>query len=357
MMTNGIAFPRLHWGWLLLTAILIWFFWATSDILAPFIAGLIIAYLLDPLVDRLQVRRVPRSLATAIVLVFFFAIFAGVGILIAPLAIAQFNALLEAIPDLAATLIPAVERWYGQLSLVVEVDDFEASILQRGAEVATQIVQSVIEQAFAVFNILALLIIVPVVSFYALRDFDNMAARVRQLIPPRYAPTMLHIMEDADKVLGGFIRGQFLVCALLAVFYSAGWWLTGLEFALVLGLIAGILAFVPYLGAVISVALAELVGIGQFGFDPWQMFLIFLVFQAGQLLEGTILTPNLIGERIGLHPLWVLFAVFAGGELAGLWGVFVAVPVAAVVGVVIRAILRTYKHSPIYLPVEPPEGA
>ncbi len=343
-----IALPSLHWGWLVVLAILIWFFWETAAVLPPFLAGLVIAYLLDPVADRLEARGMKRWLATTLVLVLFFALFAGLILLIAPLMVSQLTALIDSLPRLVAELRPLAERLYAQANVLVDLEGIADNLLQRAAGIATSVLSGVLEQGLAFFNILALVIIMPVVAFYSLRDFDSLTAKLRSMIPPRFASQTALLLDEMDAALAGFVRGQFIVCSALAVFYAAGWWLTGLEFALVLGLIAGILAFVPYLGAVISVALALLVGLGQFGADPWHLFFIFLVFQIGQVLEGSVLTPNLIGERIGLHPLWVLFAVFAGGELAGLWGVFLAVPVAAVIAVLVRAVIRAYLSSPLY---------
>lgn len=349
---NGSAAPllRFHWGWLIVAAILIWFVWETASILPPFLAGLVIAYLLDPLVDKLEARKWPRWAATTLVLIFFFAVIGGAIVLVAPLVVAQADALLDALPEIVANLRPLAMEWYEQLTRYVTFDEVGTGIFQRAAEVGADVARTLIAQGFAVFNVLALLIIVPVVAFYALLDFDRMTARVRSWIPPRYEAGAYRMIGDADGALSGFIRGQSLVCAVLAIFYATGWSLVGLDYALVLGLVAGILAFVPYLGAVVSVALALLVGLGQFGVELLPLFLIFVVFQVGQILEGSVLTPNLIGERIGLHPLWVLFAVFAGGELAGLWGVFLAVPVAAVVAVIVRAVMGAYLTSPLYGP-------
>ena len=340
---------RYSWWWLVVLAVLIWFFWSTGDVLPPFLAGLVIAYLLDPLVDKMEKRlNVPRWAATSIVLVLFFALIAGIIVLIAPLVVSQASALVAALPELLAAVRLLLERWYVELNAVIDVHEIGSDILERAAAMLTALLSSVLEQSLALFNIAALLIVVPVVAFYSLRDFDHMTRRIRNMVPPRYSGRVARLLGEMDEALGGFIRGQSLVCFSLAVFYAAGWWLTGLEFALVLGLIAGLLAFIPYLGAFISVGLALLVALAQFGFEPLRLIGVFAVFQVGQIIEGSILTPNLIGNRIGLHPLWVLFAVFAGGELAGLWGILLAVPVAAVVAVLVREVLRAYLSSPLY---------
>ena len=340
--------PGRRIAWLIVLAILLWFLWATSAVLPPFLAGLAIAYLLDPIADRLE-RHMPRWLATILVLTLFLAVFVGVIVLVVPLFIDQAEALIASVPGLIADLRPYAERWYARVDLLIDVDEIGETMLSRAGAMLATFVRSLLESSLALFNIVAILVIMPVVAFYSLRDFDHLTARVRDYIPPRHAARAERLFAEMDAALGGFIRGQSIVCLSLAVFYAAGWWLTGLDYALVLGVIAGILAFVPYLGAFVSAALALLVGLGQFGTDePLRLLAIFLVFQVGQMLEGSVLTPNLIGGRIGLHPLWVLFAVFAGGEIAGLWGVFLAVPVAAVLAVLVRAVIRAYRRSAIY---------
>ncbi|MEM8825655.1 MAG: AI-2E family transporter [Pseudomonadota bacterium] len=340
--------PPFAWGWLIVIIVLGWFLFRTASVIPPFAAGIVIAYLLDPLTDRLEALGIKRWLATLIMLALFFSVLTGIGFLIVPLLMTETRLLIGNVPALVDALRPLAERLYDEAEMVVDLDGIADTLLQRLAEIAAGVLRAALDQGLALFNVLALVVIMPIVAFYSLRDFDILTVRIRSWIPPRYSARLERLARDIDIALGGFIRGQFLVCSALAIFYAAGWSLTGLDYALVLGLIAGIMAFVPYLGAVISVALALIVGFGQFGPEPLPLILILVVFQVGQILEGSILTPNLIGERIGLHPLWVLFAVFAGGELAGIWGVFLAVPVAAVLGVIVRAVLDTYLHSPIY---------
>ncbi|MGB7406484.1 MAG: AI-2E family transporter [Pacificimonas sp.] len=343
-----VMWPRVHWGWLVGIVIFGWFVWQTASVMPPFIAGIVIAYLLDPVADKLEARGLPRWLATILPLSVFFAALAGIVVLIVPLLIDQAEELITGLPELVAVLRPLAESLYARANIFIDLEGIGGTVLARVGGIAAGLLQSAVEQSFALFNILALVVIMPIVSFYALRDFDHMTAQIARFVPPQQSARVFRLLAEMDKALSGFIRGQFLVCLSLAVFYAIGWSLTGLNFALVLGLIAGILAFIPYLGAVISVLLALLVGLGQFGFEFWPLFFIFLVFQVGQIIEGSILTPNLIGERIGLHPLWVLFAVFAGGEIAGIWGIFLAVPVAAILAVLVKAAGRAALRTPLF---------
>ena len=347
-MTAPTIRSRIPLRWVIVAAAILWFAYATRGILGPFVAGLVIAYLLHPLADRLVARRVPRWLATLVMLLVFFGLFGLLIMAIAPVLLAEFQQLARDLPAMVESLRGPAERLLRSVGAIVAVDDLMNTATERAAGWAGQVASSLLSGGLAVINLLALFIMMPVVAFYALRDFDTLAARIDQLWPQRYASTIRTLLAESDMALAGFLRGQMLVCLSLAVFYAAGWSLVGLEYGLVLGILAGVLGFVPYLGYVVSVGLALIVGIGQWGIDSPSLLAVLAVFFAGQMLESMVLTPNLVGNRIGLHPLWVLFAVFAGGELAGVLGVFLAVPVAAILGVVMRWLLREYQQSPLY---------
>ncbi|MBW7947171.1 MAG: AI-2E family transporter, partial [Sphingomonadaceae bacterium] len=325
---------RIPIRWLLVAAIILWFAYATRGVLGPFIAGLVIAYLLDPVADRLEAQGVPRWAAAMLILIGFFGVFALLILAMAPLVVAQFQQLVQNLPQLIQSLGPLVERLSDAAGDVVVLETFTNDLMHRAAAWLSTLATGILSRGLAVFNLLALFVMMPVVAFYALRDYDVLTARINAWWPPRYAGTIRRLLGESDAALAGFVRGQSLVCLSLAIFYSVGWSLLGLNYALVLGTLAGVLGFVPYLGVVVSVGLGLLVGLGQWGPDVLHLGLILVIFFVGQILESTVLTPNLIGNRIGLHPLWVLFAVFAGGELLGILGVFLAVPVAAVLGVV-----------------------
>lgn len=343
--------------WLFVIAAVLWFAYATRGVIGPFMAGLVIAYLLDPLTDRLETRGVPRWAAALMVLFVFFGVFALLIVAMAPLVIQQLQQLVDNLPKLIAAVKPLAERLFLAAGDVVEVDTLTNNLMIRASNWVTGIAGSILSGSIAVINVLALLVMMPVVAFYALRDYDTLTMRINAWWPGRFAGTIRGLLTESDAALAGFIRGQSLVCLALAIFYSVGWSLIGLDYALVLGTMAGVLGFVPYLGVVVSVGLGLLVGLGQWGPDPVNLGLILGIFFVGQILESTILTPNLIGNRIGLHPLWVLFAVFAGGELAGVLGVFLAVPVAAVLGVVVRWVIGEYLKSPLFAETGPPPPA
>jgi predicted PurR-regulated permease PerM len=339
---------RLPLRWVLVAVVIAWFVYATRGIVGPFIAGLVIAYLLDPLTDRLEARRIPRWFASLLVLGGFFGLFVLLILGLAPVAIDQLHQLAINLPEMVATVKPIADRLFRAAGDVVALETLTQNVIQRLASWMSGIASGLLAGGIAVINILALVVMMPVVAFYALRDYDTLTGRLQSWWPKRYANTIQRLLNESDAALAGFIRGQSLVCLALAVFYSVGWSLIGLDYAIVLGVLAGVLGFVPYLGVVVSVGLGLLVGLGQWGPDPIHLGLILVVFFVGQIMESSILTPNLIGNRIGLHPLWVLFAVFAGGELMGVLGVFLAVPVAAVLGVVMRWLVGEYLKSPLY---------
>jgi predicted PurR-regulated permease PerM len=339
---------RVSWGWLVVLAVLIWFAYVTRGVIGPFLAGLVIAYLLDPVTDRIEAKGLPRWAATGSVLLLFFGLFAALVVAMAPLVIAQFSQLVESLPQLIEGVRPLFDRLATAAGGIVDPAQVSGGMVERVVTWGTGLVSGIVASSLKVFNVLALVIIMPVVAFYALRDYDVLTSRIDGWWPRAHAETIRTLLADSDKALAGFIRGQSLVCLVLAVFYAAGWSIIGLDYSLVLGILAGVLGFVPYLGVAVSVGLSLLVGIGQFGLDPLHLGLIFGIFFVGQILEGSVLTPNLIGNRIGLHPLWVVFAVFAGGEIAGILGVFLAVPVAAVIGVFVRWLITEYLRSPLY---------
>jgi predicted PurR-regulated permease PerM len=341
---------RIPLRWIFVGLLILWFAYATRGVLGPFVAGLVIAYLLDPVADKLESRGLPRWAAASIMLALFFGVFALLIVAMAPLVIAQFNALVTNLPQLIAAVKPIAERLFVAAGDIVDVQAVAGNAMNRAATFLTGLASGLLTGGLAVINVLALVVMMPVVAFYALRDYDSLTRRIDSYWPTRYAPTIRGLLAQSDAALAGFIRGQSLVCLALAVFYSVGWSLIGLDYALVLGTLAGVLGFVPYLGVVVSVGLSLLVGLGQWGLDPLHFGLLLGIFFLGQMLESTVLTPNLIGNRIGLHPLWVLFAVFAGGELLGILGVFLAVPVAAVIGVLVRWLIGEYLRSEIYGP-------
>lgn len=350
-----VALPRVHWGWLLVLAAILAFLYGARAILGPFLAGFVIAYLLDPLTDRVQAAGVRRSLAATLTLGLFLAALTGIVLATAPVIERQVAALVETLPGVVAELRPWFEGWARRLG-----GDPSAAL---PGDIAGQAVGwitgtaiGLLEGGLAFVNIITLVVVAPIVAFYLLRDFDVLTARVDAWWPRRHAPTIRSLLAQMNEALSGFVRGQLLVCTCMAVLYAIGWSLVGIDYAAALGLFAGVMAFVPFVGPAFALLMTLLVAFGQFGLDPWMLGATVLVFAIVQAVEGSILTPNLIGNRIGLHPVWVLFAVFAGAETAGVVGIFLAVPIAAIVGVLARWLVGQYLASPLY-DSGPPEPA
>jgi predicted PurR-regulated permease PerM len=326
----------------------LWLLYLLSPILSPFLFAAALAYLCDPLVDRLERRRVSRTLATVAVLLGLLSAFILFALVFAPLVSAETRLLLDQIPRAVewtqATLLPWLET---RLGLDVQRDQEEIMVWLRShaGELAglTAYLPALGGQGLALLGWLANLLLVPLVTFYLLRDWDRTMAGLAGLLPASIRPQALHLAREVDTVLAEFVRGQVLVMVVMAVFYSLGLWLVGLEYALAVGVIAGILVFVPYLGVIVGVLLGTLAGLGQHG-ELLPLVPVWLVFAAGQLLEGMVITPRLVGERVGLHPVAVIFALMAFGQLFGFFGVLLAIPASAALLVGLRH-LRAHLHQ------------
>jgi predicted PurR-regulated permease PerM len=340
--------PRWFW-WLLAVAGLIWFISAIKSILLPFVVGLSIAYLLDPLTDRLEKLKWPRWLATTTVLIVFFASILSIGFLIAPILQDQVGGIMRNLPRYIEQVRPFVMKLLVQAGGVENAKEILGSNSGKIVSFATSHITQLIAGGVAFFNTLSLILISPVVAFYLLRDWDHLMARLDAWLPRSIEPTVKRLLGEADVALSGFVRGQTIVCLCLGIMYAIGWSLLGLQYGLLLGMLVGILAFVPTVGPTFGMLLAMVVAIGQWGMDePLKVLGVFGVFIITQAIEGGVLTPKLIGDKVGLHAVWVLFAVFAGAALMGFVGVFIAVPVAAVVAVVGRYGLKRYLASQYY---------
>lgn len=347
---DRLSLPRIHWGWLVLIIGFIALFWASRSVIGPFVAGFVVAYLLDPPAQLLERRGWPRWAASVTVLIVFITALVGIGLAAAPIIQAQVLQLIETLPRLVQTTLPLAEKLLRDTHVADNAQEVVANLGNRAVGWLSDAAGTVVAGSLAFVNVLTFVVVTPIVAFYLLRDWPLILARIESWWPRRQLPVIKTLLRQSDAALSGFVRGQSLVCLTLAIFYAVGWSLVGLNYAVVLGLLAGILGFVPFIGVLFAVVMSLLVALGQYGFDPLQLGLVLGVFVVGQALESAVLTPNLIGDRIGLHPVWVLFAVFAGGEVAGLAGVFFAVPVAAVLGVMVRAAIGHYRTSHFYGP-------
>lgn len=363
---------RREWLWWLgALAALALFLWLFDAILLPFIAGFAIAYLLDPAVDRLEQLRLPRWAATTLALILFFLAVVSALLLLAPLIDAQLGRFIQELPRYVARareiVQPVVEDVWERVGAGdrAEVTQAFGGFAEKALGVVGGVLSGLWSGGLLLFNLLSLLVITPIVAFYLLRDWDVIVAKIDHFLPRRHAPVVRELAREINAVLAGFIRGQALVCLFLGAFYAIGLTLVGLELGLVIGIFAGLVSFVPYLGSLSGLVVSILPAVTQFWPDVWHVGLVVLVFAAGQFIEGNFLSPRVIGDKTNLHPVWIMFALLAGGALLGFLGVLVAVPVAASAGVLVRFLLRRYLESPLYLggaggsapPPEPREPA
>ncbi|MEM8800276.1 MAG: AI-2E family transporter [Pseudomonadota bacterium] len=330
-----------------LILLVVWFSISIRGILLPFVAGMAVAYFLDPAADKLEAFGAPRWLATMIIIVGFFLLVIGLMIGTWPLLQSQLAGIIEVLPKYAAQVKPYLQDLMDRAS-GGDNSSILATVTNKLVQVIGRTAGQFISGGLALFNLLSLLLIAPVVAFYLLRDFDLMTAKLRSWVPYENRETVNRLLHEIDLALAGFVRGQILVSIFMGALYALGWSLIGLDYALILGILAGILAFIPFVGPIFGSGLALIVGFGQFGPDPVQLGLVFAVFVAVQAIEGMVLTPRLVGGRVGLHAVWVLLAVFAGGELMGFVGILIAVPVAAIIAVLSRFAVERYLESDFY---------
>jgi predicted PurR-regulated permease PerM len=337
--------------WLGVLVVLAIALWLVREILLPFVLGMATGYLLDPLVERLERRGVSRAAAAAVMVVTTYAIgIAGI-VVLAPLLVRQSIDLASNVPAYTRTAYDALSPLLHRVlatSGYAHAGDLAATAAQRVTDVLGPLATRILGGGLAVVNVLFLLAITPIVAFYLLRDWPKLVAEIDGWLPRDHADTIRAQARAIDSVLAGFARGTAIVCATLAVYYAIALTLVGLESGLAIGLVAGAVSFVPYLGTLGGATAAVAVAAFQF-WPQWERVAVVSgIFVVGQLLNDYVLTPNLVGDKVGLHPLWVLFALLAGGALLGFVGVVIAVPVAAVIGVLARFAIARYKQSGVY---------
>lgn len=339
--------------WLVGLALFLAALYVLSGVLTPFVAGLAVAYFLDPLADRLETIVKSRVAATALILLTFFAIVAGVLVALLPLLQAQVTGLISSIPEGVDVVRRFVEPYVVQLESQLGADEIEkikgsvGAFAGEGVAWLGGMLKSLFLGGKAFVNALSLVFIMPVVAFFLLRDWDKLVSKVDELLPRTSAATIREQFHQIDATIAGFVRGQATVCLVLGAIYATGLTLVGLDFGLLIGLGTGVLAFVPYVGMIIGLIVAFGVALLQFS-DVMPFVLVGLVFAVGQTLDAAALTPNLVGGRVGLHPVWIIFALMTGGALFGFTGVLLAVPTASVVGVLVRFAIGRYRLSVLY---------
>jgi len=325
-----------------------------KPILMPFLVGALFAYLGDPIADRLEALRVNRTMAVCIVFLVFSLVFLLTLLFTLPVIGSQFDILIRKLPAWLHYIQSSVMPWLEQrLDLspgsiaMIDYKELVSKNWMSAGQIMTRVSQQLAGSGMTLLAVGANLMLIPVVTFYLLRDWDLLMARLRDLLPRQWEPTVVSLAAECDEILGAFIRGQLMVMLALAVVYSLGLWVVGLELALLLGFIAGLASIVPYLGFIVGIVAASVAA--YFQFHDWQSLMwVCVVFAIGQVLESTVFTPLLVGDRIGLHPVAVIFAIMAGGQLAGFTGVLLALPVAAVAMVWLRHLHERYKDSSMY---------
>lgn len=333
-----------------------WLLYRLAPVLTPFMVSAVLAYLGDPLADHLERRGLSRT--ASVVAVFVVMALLGVTFLLImiPLLQRQATVLMERIPQgiqwLQERVLPYLLALPGLADATIDLDTVRQAVTEHWQQVGTAVTRVLAEVSAsgrALFAALAYLLLIPVVTFYLLRDWDVLVGNVHALIPRSVEPTAVRLTRECDAVLAQFLRGQLLVMLALAFIYTIGLWAVGLDSALLIGMLAGLVSFVPYLGFIVGIVLAGFAAMIQYG-DAMHLLYVAAVFGVGQLIEGFVLSPWLVGDRIGLHPVAVIFAVMAGGQLFGFFGVLLALPVAAVVLVLLRHSHELYLQSSFYTP-------
>jgi predicted PurR-regulated permease PerM len=341
--------------WLVFLAAGLVALYALSNVLLPFVAGMAIAYFLDPVVDRFEKVGWPRTLGPGIVLVGFLVVAISLFLLLVPVVNAQLLRLIEVVPAALERIEPILGPILEQFNASADGEPLRNLPSMAGGALkwAARLLGGLVSGGVALANLLSLILITPIVAFYLLRDWDHMVVTIDDWLPQAQRETIRTQARAVDRTLAGFVRGQGCVCIILALFYAATLSLAGLQFGVVIGIFVGVISFVPFVGAIVGGLLS--VGLAAAQFDTWQPVAIVAgIFVVGQILEGNILTPKLVGDAVGLHPVWVIFALLAGGTLFGFVGILLALPAAAVIGVLTRFGLSEYLMSHLHLRGIPP---
>lgn len=348
------AFRRQIAFWVGAFLLLVFFLFMFSSILLPFAAGLALAYFLDPVADRLERWFNSRLLATIVILLAFVITFVLALMIIVPILATQGAGLVARMPEYIERLQSLITNLDSEwLTSRIGVDaagirEGLSSLVSQGAGLVTTVFQSVLSSGLAIVNVAGLILITPVVAFYLLLDWDRMVAKVDAWVPRDHVHTVRSIFTDINSATAGFVRGQGTLCLILGVMYAIGLTLVGLNFGLLIGLFAGLISFIPYVGSLVGFVLAVGVALVQFWPDWVMLAAVAAVFFIGQFIEGNILQPKLVGKSVGLHPVWLMFALLAFGSLFGFVGLLIAVPAAAAIAVLVRFALDRYLDSPLY---------
>ncbi len=351
---NRASLRRQALFWLATLLALGLFLYVFRGILLPFVAGMALAYFLDPVADRLERWGVSRLMATILILIAFLLLFVIALIIIVPTLVTQASEFIQKLPDYVSqlqSLLASSDRSWLKNWIGLDTTNLKeslGSLLSEGAGLVGTVLLQVWNSGKALADLASLFVVTPVVAFYLLLDWDRMVETVDGWIPRNHLGAVREISADMNKAIAGFVRGQGSVCLILGIYYAAGLTLTGLNFGLLIGLFSGLISFIPYAGSLVGLVLALGVALVQFWPDYVSIGIVLAVFLSGQFLEGNILQPRLVGRSVNLHPVWLMFALFAFGSLFGFVGLLVAVPASAAVAVLVRFALRRYLDSDLY---------
>ena len=340
-----------YWG--IVTGIFMVLMWYLGDVILPFVLGGAVAYFLDPVADKLEAMGCSRAVATTIITIIALVIFIIMALMVVPLLIEQAVALFNVAPKLALDLQTFLtDRFPSLMDADSTLRQSLYAVGEKVQESGGELLNAVLTSANSIISLALLFVIVPVVAFYLLYDWDRMIARIDALLPRDHAPVVRQLASEIDATLAAFIRGMGTVCLILGTYYAVALMLVGLQFGLVVGFIAGLVTFIPYVGALVGGALAIGLGLFQFWGDWVSLGLVVGIFVFGQVMEGNVLTPKLVGSSVNLHPVWLIFALSVFGSLFGFVGMLVAVPVAAAIGVLVRFFSARYQTSRLYKGLE-----
>jgi predicted PurR-regulated permease PerM len=340
--------------WIAAFVVFVGLLWLLHHVLLPFVAGAALAYMLDPLASRLTKRGMNRLVAALIILAGFVILFVGVIVLVAPVLVEQLAALIDRVPgylqQLQSLISNSSNTWLKNIIGGTTAGDEKsaAALTNKAIEYLSGVLPTLLTKGAAFLSVFSLLVITPVVAFYLLLDWDSVVASFDDLIPIQQRETVRNLVREIDGALSGYLRGQLTVCVILGVYYAIGLTLAGLNFGILIGAVSGFLTFVPYVGSLTALVVSLCVALAQFYPDWTHILIIVGIVLVGQFLEGNVLSPKLVGESVGLHPVWLIFALLACGYLFGFVGLLLAVPLAAAAGVLTRFALQRYRASPFY---------
>ena len=341
------------WGGLAGLVVFCVLLYLLRGVLVPFVAGVAVAYFLDPIADRLEAKGCSRTLAVVIINVVFFFFVVVLIVLLIPLLQTQIVDFANRVPHYFEVLRGIIEPLLKRMAAVIPEAQFEQLRAAAGSFAGNllqwtgEVFKGIWRGGMAVVNLLSLIVIMPLVAFYLLRDWDRIVDYIDDALPRKIAPVVRGIATEIDSTLSAFVRGQALVCLLLGGFYAIGLTLVGLDFGLIVGLGTGLISFIPYFGMAIGMVVGLGIALAQFS-DWVPVAMVAAVFGVGQIIEGNFLTPRMVGDKVGLHPVWVIFAVMAGSALFGFTGMLLSIPAAASIGVLVRYGVSRYRDSDIY---------